>query len=280
MERQLQSFLPSLKREKPFTNLFFKIMASCQFLITFPFYGTRMEFLFSNQPNRLYGQCSTPSTNFLFLDRVKRENILISGLWYGDSHPNILSFLTPQMETLNDIKDNGVHIINNIYLHATVLCGTCDLPAKATVLNFQSSNAFYGCPKCLQKGEAASTEKSGNVRCFPFQLNNPTGPARTHFQTVENAKSVINSLDKKPINGVKGPSALMLLPDYDIIRGTSIDYMHGALLGVTKLFMQFWFGPSHKKKEYSIFHKLNVADKRLLALTPPNYITRAPRSIN
>ena len=72
----------------------------------------------------------------------------------------------------------------------------------------------------------------------------------------------------------------MLLPDYDIIRGTSIDYMHGALLGVTKLFMQFWFGPSHKKKEYSIFHKLNVADKRLLALTPPNYITRAPRSIN
>ena len=214
-----------------------------------------------------------------FHDRVRRENILISGLWCGDCHPNMLSFLSPQMETLNHLKVKGVRINEDICIRAMVLCGSCDLPAKASVLNFQPFNAFYGCPKCLQRGETVFTENSGNVRCFPFQESNPSGPLRTHHQTMKDAKSVLLSENKKPINGVKGPSALMLLPDYDIICGTSIDYMNGALLGVTKLFLSFWFDSSHKKKEFSIFNKLDIADKRLLALKPPNYITRAPRSI-
>ena len=201
-----------------------------------------------------------------FHDRVRRENILIGGLWYGDCHPNMLSFLSPQMETLNHIKVKGVHINEDVCIRAMVLCGSCNLPAKASVLNFQPFNAFYGCPKCLQKGETVFTEKSGNVRCFPFQESDPSGPPRTHHQTMKDAKSVLLSENKKPINGVKGLSALMLLPDYDIICGTSIDYMHGALLGVTKLCLSFWFDSSHKKKEFSIFNKLDIADKRLLAL--------------
>ena len=32
-----------------------------------------------------------------FHERIKRENILIGGLRYGDSHPYMLSFLTPQL---------------------------------------------------------------------------------------------------------------------------------------------------------------------------------------
>ena len=85
-----------------------------------------------------------------FYDRVKNENILISGLWYGECHPNMLTFLSPQMETLNDIKINGVKINDQVLIKGMVLCGTFDMPSKASVLNFLQFNAFYGCPKCLQ----------------------------------------------------------------------------------------------------------------------------------
>lgn len=36
--------------------------------------------------------------------------------------------------------------------HATLVCVTCDLPAKAIVMNFTQFNGFYGCCHCYQKG--------------------------------------------------------------------------------------------------------------------------------
>ena len=30
-----------------------------------------------------------------FHDRMKKENVLISGIWYEESHPNMLTFLSP-----------------------------------------------------------------------------------------------------------------------------------------------------------------------------------------
>lgn len=36
------------------------------------------------------------------------------------------------------------------------------------------------------------------------------------------------------VNGVKGPSPLLNLPHFDMVRGQTIDYMHCLLLGVTK----------------------------------------------
>ena len=118
-----------------------------------------------------------------------------------------------------------------------VLCGTCDMPAKANVLNFNQFNGFFGCCKCLQQGETFTTEKGGNIRCFPFDEENPNGPAQTHDGTIENINSIMKEGKRKPIQGVKGPSALLLLRNYNLIKGTSIDYMHCVLLGITKLIL-------------------------------------------
>ena len=35
---------------------------------------------------------------------------------------------------------------------AALTCCTCDMPAKAIVLNVVQYNGFYGCSCCLQKG--------------------------------------------------------------------------------------------------------------------------------
>eukprot|EP00111_Clytia_hemisphaerica_P012667 TCONS_00037261-protein len=69
-----------------------------------------------------------------FKERAKKENELINGLWFGESHPNMLLFLPPQLETMNDIRENGIKINDKVTLKGMILCGTCDMPAKASVL--------------------------------------------------------------------------------------------------------------------------------------------------
>ena len=36
--------------------------------------------------------------------------------------------------------------------HAILLCTTCDLPARAMILNMVNFNGFYSCCFCLQPG--------------------------------------------------------------------------------------------------------------------------------
>ena len=49
-----------------------------------------------------------------FKDRMKKENILISGLWYGETHPNMLLFLPPQLETFRELAFFGTKINDDV----------------------------------------------------------------------------------------------------------------------------------------------------------------------
>ena len=72
----------------------------------------------------------------------------------------------------------------------------------------------------------------------------------------------------------------MKLSHYDIIRGTTIDYMHCVLLGVMKLLMSLWFGTTHNSQRYYIGRKIVLIDKRLAEINPPSIITRKPRKLS
>ena len=41
-----------------------------------------------------------------------------------------------------------------VICHPVLLCATCDLPAKALIMNMVQFNGFYGCSRCLQPGIA------------------------------------------------------------------------------------------------------------------------------
>lgn len=87
---------------------------------------------------------------------------------------------------------------------ALIAC-TCDLPAKAQVLNVQQFNAYYGCSFCLQRGllsthcrrhlphcmyigTSVSTGK-GHVHCYPYNEEDPSGPLRTSMEFMQHAQS-------------------------------------------------------------------------------------------
>ncbi len=79
--------------------------------------------------------------------------------------------------------------------------------------------------------------------------------------------------------GVKGLSALHILPSFDIIQGVSIDYMHCVLEGVGKKLCSLWFGGG-AGLPYSISGSAELVDQRLRSIKPPYSITRTPRSIH
>ena len=84
-------------------------------------------------------------------------------------------------------------------------------------------------------------------------------------------------MEKK--QGVKGPSLLMTLRHFPLIKGIAIEYMHGVLLDIQKLLLHLWFSNDCSKQEFNIREKLTEADACLSHIKPPPNLKRLPRSI-
>lgn len=78
---------------------------------------------------------------------------------------------------------------------------------------------------------------------------------------------------------MKGPSWLCTIPQFNIINGMSVDYMHCVLLGVSRLLLQLWFDTHHHKEVWYLGGQRAVVDSRLCKIKPPSEIQRTPRSI-
>ena len=81
------------------------------------------------------------------------------------------------------------------------------------------------------------------------------------------------------VKGVKGPSWLLFLENFDIVAGMGIDYLHGVLLGVQKLLLKLWFSDTYSKEPFSFRHLVGVLDDRLNEILPTLEIRRMPRSV-
>lgn len=72
---------------------------------------------------------------------------------------------------------------------------------------------------------------------------------------------------------------LSYLPNFNIINGIPVDYMHGVLLGVTKSLLNFWFCSKYSQDEWYCGNRVSDIDKMLMKIKLRNNITRTPRSI-
>lgn len=215
--------------------------------------------------------------------RFSKDNMILAGLWFGSSKPAMWIFLKPFHSALTMLESNGMTVESpdrhgGFNIRAVLLCGTCDLPAKACVCNAVQYNGLFGCFKCLQPGCTVKVgNKGGHVHAFPFNKEDVKGPPRTHDQCLADAKAAITQ--GETVRGIKGPCWFGGLKYYDLIKGTAIDYMHCVLEGVTKSLLNLWFSSSHKKESFNVSDKIQEVDKRLLQIKPPNDITRCPRKI-
>ena len=209
------------------------------------------------------------------------DNLILAGLWFGTQKPNMLTFLKPFVEGLSElhggVEMHSPDIPNSFICKTRLLCGTCDLPAKAMVFNMTQYNGYYGCTHCQQSGKQLSTGERGTVHVYHYVQTDPTGPKRTSQQLEKHSREA--TMNGTIVYGIKGPSWFSMVPDYNILEGNAIDYMHCVLLGVTKMLLKLWFDSEHSREMWYCGTKVQLADSKLLQIKPPLNITRTPRSI-
>ena len=212
--------------------------------------------------------------------RRQPENLLLVGLWIGPKKPEMLTFLKPFIDDLQQLE-NGINVLidNNttVTLHCSLVAGTADLPAKCIVHNMIQFNGKYSCPYCEQPGETAKSGK-GVSHIYPFIFDGPTEPKRTHNNTIHFAEIATENM--KSEMGIKGPCWFSQCESYDVIKSNCVDYMHCVLLGVMKRLISIWFYKEFSNDQSSFYDKIDEVNLRLLKLKPPYFIRRAPRSLN
>ncbi|XP_066583348.1 uncharacterized protein [Prorops nasuta] len=176
-------------------------------------------------------------------------------------------------DAINVYNDTTIeeNIINNefdnIEVKGIVICGMCDLPAKALFLNMIQYNGKFGCQKCYQKGE-----RYLNVQVYPFE----NFKVRDEKETLMYVKQ--SMISKFPVYGVKGPTMISSFT-YKYIRTTTVDSMHCVFEGVVKSLLHFWLDSKFHCEQFSIHNKLKMIDERLLNIKPPNFVQRYPRKL-
>lgn len=213
--------------------------------------------------------------------RFMPENIVVTTVYYGAKKPDIskLIFIIIKELEANDHKIS-VHTSDDeiVSFGLSVHLISCDLPARAAAQNFVGHNGKYGCPYCLHEG-IPIVNLSGKSKTIRY-IQQSEMKLRSHEVTVNTSIKC----STKPIYGIKGPSAMLMFPNIDIIHSFSIDFMHGVTLGVMKDMMEIWLGKkkiptppcSHFKLKPSCRELL---ESRILNLKPPSSLRRKPRSI-
>ncbi|XP_067649897.1 uncharacterized protein [Haliotis asinina] len=213
-----------------------------------------------------------------YAERRMPENMVLAGIWYGAKKPSMTGFLTPFMKTLKGLEQGFVACTpdGEVECRAILIASTCDLPARACVCAMNQYNGQSSCVKCLQTGKVVKVGK-GHTRVFPPNMDCLDGPARSDNSVTRDALDAVRL--KVPVNGIKGPSWFSYLTFFSFVHGTGIDYMHGVLLGVTKLMHSLWFASKHNCQVFSVAGFIDKVNRRLLQIKPPNYMSRLPRSL-
>eukprot|EP00733_Pompholyxophrys_punicea_P000191 Pompholyxophrys_punicea_v1_NODE_34_length_4918_cov_64.972445.p1 type:complete len:794 gc:universal NODE_34_length_4918_cov_64.972445:3073-692(-) len=212
----------------------------------------------------------SPEVRYLY------KNLSVAALWFGYEKPNMNSFLDPicrdisasLSSPLNLVAPNGYFEKVKVYL----LTFSCDLVAKALVLNSLQYNGLCGCHNCEEEGEIA--QGTGNVRVFPYV---PEPVVRTMEKMLLYAKEALET--GQPVKGVKGPTILSTVPFFQIPWQVVLDYLHMIALGCGGKFFNLWFDSSFHDQPWSLRAWTRTIDKELGEISPTESITTLPRSI-
>lgn len=205
--------------------------------------------------------------------RIKKENMIIAGLWFGSHKPSVNMFLDAFRKDLKKLF-RGVEVAvanerNTIRVRAQIIGGTCDLCAKAIFLNFQQFNGTFGCPHCK-----IQTRRFENVQTFPYTENLEL---RTTNETELFAETA--QITNQHVSGVKGPSSLSKIVS-NYVESTAIDIMHCVFQGMTKKLLFLWFEAENRTQAFSLFAFTDVIDKKIKCLALPSFLPRIPRKLS
>lgn len=203
--------------------------------------------------------------------RFKEKNMIVVGLYYGIEKPDFFQYLDPIIVEFERLSEFGFFLRGDHFqFHITHAC--FDLPMKSAIQNIRQYNGYSACYYCDHPGE-----KTQNGVRYTNQIVDSV--LRDHKTMILTAGRAIKT--GAIVNGVKGFSCLTGFKNIDIVRSIAVDYMHGALLGVTKNLLSFWLDPINHQKSFYIKPKEKlIINKRLVAIKLCRFINRNVISID
>jgi hypothetical protein len=155
-----------------------------------------------------------------------------------------------------------IHFGVQPYLDQVKKCFVCDAPAKSFIKAIKGHNGYHGCDKCCVVG------KNINRRMSYFDINSRT---RTDAQFRA----------RRDEDHHTSATALIDIPNLDLINAFPIDYMHLVCLGVVKKLLKLWVKGKPGENKLS-HHQVSQISSKLIQsrqLTPSEF-SRSPRSFD
>uniref|UniRef100_A0ABD2WY09 Uncharacterized protein n=1 Tax=Trichogramma kaykai TaxID=54128 RepID=A0ABD2WY09_9HYME len=152
--------------------------------------------------------------------QIRTKHLVVCGLIFGPNKPDMTIFLDKFVDLINNIRIPCT--INNQERLLKIYILTCcvDAVARAPIQGIKQFNGHYGCSWCLHPGVTVG------VKRFPVMRKQPE--LRQHDEMIS---LMLEADSENPKFGVRFPSPLMNLPQFDVVDGFIPDYLHMALEG-------------------------------------------------
>ena len=153
-----------------------------------------MGLLSLSQRASAFGYWYASLWNYPPQERYKFDNILLTGLWYGKSKPNVPVFLKHFVNELSDLA-NGTDFEDDTGQPIPSVCRiqsiVPDLPAKALFLNIKQFNGQFGCSTCKHP---CRYDRELKARVFDSKMHLPVFKWPGYLLNISREKCVMNYL--------------------------------------------------------------------------------------
>jgi Transposase family tnp2 len=214
-----------------------------------------------------------------YKERFKIENMIMMGIWYNGK-PNFNEFFKPAVADLLALVEKGVEVkysendkevVTNV--KGFLLNGHGDSPARSAMLCMKQYNCKFGCLMCFQKAVSNPTGK-GVVYLYQLCKSALRTSGAAYYRLATGRKPRGQDHNR----GYKGLTILYtVMPK--CIESMGVDAMHCLFMGIGKKLLQLWFCFDNRNEKFSLRKFLKLFDSYAAMIKKPNFITRAPRSI-
>ncbi|XP_064460291.1 uncharacterized protein LOC135370470 [Ornithodoros turicata] len=212
--------------------------------------------------------------------KIRTKSLLLAGLWFGPSKPEMNTFLEPFVKQMNElsIKPFAWKTPSGEVVSSRVFTGPCivDTVARCALASMSQFNGQYGCLWCTHKGEVTSTGR-GHSRVYPIADKLPK--KRTDASFRKNAAEAAAGRSTEMTCGIKGATILFQLAFFFFPMNFVVDHMHAVCLGFVRSTASLWFGHKGNAYPYHIGNMIPEVDRRLNGMKVIWEITRLPRSL-
>ena len=198
-----------------------------------------------------------------FEERLKPYNILLLGIYHGNSKPKFNNILQHIVTQLNKLSNFGFEFMNQNF-KVKCLQNCCDKPARSSILCLSGHRSKYPCIKCLVQQSYIQIDSKSH---YFVPVDDAPKLLRDNISFISDA---IMAKRGEPNFGVKDFSKLLKISEFNPVSGSIIDQLH-CVGGIGKKILNLFI------KKYPLLPSITKATIKMLK--PPKTLVSRLRDL-